>query len=40
MATDGKALKNLDQEAEHIAKDDPQATRFVVQCAFNTLFLY
>jgi len=26
-----KALKNLDQEAEHIAKDDPQAARIVVQ---------
>ena len=25
------ALKNLDQEAEYIAKDDPQAARLVVQ---------
>ena len=26
-----KALQNLDQEADYIAKDDPQAARFVVQ---------
>jgi len=26
-----KALKNLDDEAEHIAKDDPAAARRVVQ---------
>jgi plasmid stabilization system protein ParE len=25
-----KALKNLDQEAEYIATDDPEAARFVV----------
>ena len=25
-----KALQNLDKEAEHIAKDDPQAARLVV----------
>ena len=25
------ALKNLDQEAEYIAKDDPQSARLVVQ---------
>jgi len=26
-----KALQNLDQEADYIAKDDPQAARLVVQ---------
>lgn len=26
-----KALKNMDQEVEYIAKDDPQAARLIVQ---------
>ncbi len=33
------ALKNLDQEAEHIAKDDPQAARLVVQRIQQTVAL-
>lgn len=33
------ALKNLDQEAEYIAKDDPQAARFVVQRIQHTVSL-
>lgn len=34
-----KALKNLDQEAEYIAKDDPQAARLVVQRILHTVSL-
>jgi toxin ParE1/3/4 len=33
------ALKNLDQEAEYIAKDDPQAARLVVQRIRQTMAL-
>ena len=34
-----KALQNLDQEAEYIAKDDPQAARIVVQQIYHTVSL-
>ena len=34
-----KALKNLDQEAEYIAKDDPQAAQLVVQRIHHTVCL-
>ena len=34
-----KALQNLDQEAEYIAKDDPQAARLVVQRIYHTVSL-
>lgn len=34
-----KALLNLDQEAEYIAKDDPQAARMVVQRIYHTVSL-
>jgi len=34
-----KALKNLDDEAEYIAKDDPQAAQFVVQRIVQTVSL-
>lgn len=34
-----KALLSLDQEAEYIAKDDPQAARLVVQRIHNTVSL-
>ena len=34
-----KALKNLDDEAEYIAKDDPQAARLVVQRIVQTVSL-
>lgn len=34
-----KALKNLDDEAEYIAKDDPQAARLVVQRIVQTVLL-
>ncbi len=34
-----KALKNLDQEAEYIAKDDPAAARLVVQRIIHTIYL-
>ncbi len=34
-----KALQNLDQEAEYIAKDDPQAARLVVQRIYHTVLL-
>ena len=34
-----KALLNLDQEAEYIAKDDPQAARLVVQRIYNAVYL-
>jgi len=34
-----KALKNLDQETEYIAKDDPQAARLVVQRIHHTVYL-
>ncbi len=34
-----KALQNLDQEAEYIAKDDPQAARLVVQRIYNAVSL-
>lgn len=34
-----KALINLDQEAEYIAKDDPQAARLVVQRIHHTVSL-
>ncbi|VAW93234.1 hypothetical protein MNBD_GAMMA23-1981 [hydrothermal vent metagenome] len=33
------ALKNLDQEAEYIAKDDPAAARLVVQRIVDTICL-
>ena len=33
------ALKNLDQEAEYIAKDDPQSARLVVQRIQQTVAL-
>ncbi len=33
------ALKNLDQEAKYIAKDDPQAARLVVQPIQQTVAL-
>lgn len=33
------ALKNLNQEAEYIAKDDPQAARLVVQRVHYTVSL-
>ena len=33
------ALKNLDQEAEYIAKDDPQAARLVVQRIYHAVAL-
>ncbi len=34
-----KALKNLDQEAEYIARDDPVAARRVVQRIQHSVFL-
>jgi toxin ParE1/3/4 len=34
-----KALKNLDQEAEYIDKDDPQAARLVVRRIQHTVSL-
>lgn len=34
-----KALKNLDDEAEYIAKDDAQAARLVVQRIVQTVLL-
>lgn len=34
-----KALLNLEQEAEYIAKDDPQAARLVVERIYNTVSL-
>lgn len=34
-----KALLNLDQEAEYIAKDDPRAGRLVVQRIYHTVSL-
>jgi toxin ParE1/3/4 len=34
-----KALKNLDQETEYIAKDDPQAARLVAQRIHHTVYL-
>ena len=34
-----KALQNLDQEAQYIAKDDPQAARLVVQRIYQTVSL-
>jgi len=34
-----KALLNLDQEAEHISKDDPQVARLVVQRIYHTVLL-
>ncbi len=34
-----KALQNLDQEAEYIAKDDPPAARIVVQRIYHTVSL-
>ena len=34
-----KALKNLDQEAEYIAKDNPEAARLVVQRVHHTISL-
>ena len=34
-----KALDNLDDEAEHIAKDDPQAAQIVVQRIVQTVSL-
>ena len=34
-----KALKNLEQETEYIAKDDPQAARLVVQRIHYTVYL-
>ena len=34
-----KALKNLDQEAEYIAKDDPAAARLVVQRILHAIHL-
>jgi len=34
-----KALKNLDDEAEYIAQDDPQAARMVVQRIVQTVTL-
>ncbi len=34
-----KALKNLDDEAEYIAKADPQAARLVVQRIIQTVLL-
>ena len=34
-----KALKNLDQETEYIAKDDPQAARLVVQRIHRSVYL-
>ena len=33
------ALKNLEQETEYIAKDDPQAARLVVQRIHHTVYL-
>ena len=33
------ALRNLDQEAEYISKDNPQATRLVVQRIQHTVLL-
>ena len=32
-----KALQNLDQEAEYLAKDDPQAARLMVQRIYHTV---
>ena len=32
-----KALQNIDQEAEHIAKDNPQAAQLVVQRIYHTI---
>ncbi len=32
-----KALRNLDQEAEYIAKDDPKAARLMVQRIYHTV---
>ncbi len=34
-----KALLNLDQEAEYISRDDPQAARLVVQRIYSTVSL-
>jgi toxin ParE1/3/4 len=34
-----KALRNLDQEAEYIARDDPQAARLMVQRIYHTVSL-
>lgn len=34
-----KALLNLDQEAEYIAKENPQAARFVVDRIYHTVSL-
>ena len=34
-----KALKNLEQETEYIAKDDPQAARLVAQRIHHTVYL-
>lgn len=34
-----KALQNLDDEAEYIAKEDPAAARLVVQRIFNAISL-
>lgn len=34
-----KALKNLDDEAEYISKDDPQAAQLVVQRIVQTISL-
>jgi len=34
-----KALQNLDDEAEYIAKDDPHAARLIVQCILQTVSL-
>ncbi len=34
-----KALKNLNQEAEYIARDDPQAARLVVQRIHHSISL-
>ena len=34
-----KALRNLDQETEYIARDDPQAARIVAQRIHHTVYL-
>ena len=34
-----KALQNLDQEAEYIAKDDPQAAQLTVRKIYHTISL-
>ena len=34
-----KALQNLDDEAEHIARDDPSAARLVVQRIYDAVTL-